>query len=62
MATKTYLIGLYLAELALYRYITRWQVNIANAGASEEVIACIASLLAALETCLPLIKPAPPTP
>jgi len=62
MAGKTYLIGLYLAELSLYRYITRWQNNIIAAGASEEVIACVAALLVALEDCLPLIKPAPPTP
>lgn len=60
MAQRTYLIGLYIAEKALYRYITRWQQKL-EANTEPEVMTCILAVLTALEECLPLITPAAPT-
>lgn len=59
MAQKTFLIGLYLATNALYRYITRYRVKLED-NATEAQFACILAVLAAIEECLPLIQPPPP--
>jgi len=60
MAQKTFLIGLWLAEKAVYRYITKHRQRIEE-NATEQQLACILAVLEAIEECLPLLQPAPPT-
>lgn len=59
MAHRTYLVGLYLAEKALARYIERWGVKI-QANVPTPTWVCIQAVLAALNECIPLILPEPP--
>jgi hypothetical protein len=61
VAQRTYLVGLYIVFNTAYRYISRYQ-NQLEGSATEEQFACIQAVLTALEACLPLIKPSPPTP
>jgi hypothetical protein len=60
MAGKTYAVGLYLAVYSLYRYIARWQPKL-EASLDASTYACVLALLAAVNECLPLIKPPSPT-
>ena len=59
MASRTYLVGLWLASKALKKYITRWQVQIED-NTSPETYSCVLAVLTALDECLPLIQPNPP--
>jgi hypothetical protein len=60
MAQRTYLVGLWLVLKAAYRYISRWQEQL-EANTETPTFTCIIAVLEAIEVCLPLIKPAPPT-
>lgn len=57
--TKTYLPGLYFAILATQRYATKWQAQL-GANMTPQQAECLADLLAAVGSCLPLFIPAPP--
>lgn len=59
MATRTYLIGLWLVLSAAYSYITRWSVKL-EANMTTQQWVCLQAVLTALNECLPLIQPAPP--
>lgn len=59
MAQRTYLIGLYLALNAAYKYITRWTIKL-QGNVDDHTWTCIQAVLTALEECLPLILPPPP--
>jgi hypothetical protein len=56
---KTYLPGLYFAMKATQRYATKWQAQL-GVNMTPQQAACLADLLAALASCLPLFIPAPP--
>lgn len=59
MASRTYLIGLYLALKATKKYITKWQIPL-QAVMTTEQYRCLVAVLDAVNECLPLIVPAPP--
>jgi len=60
MAQKTYLIGLYLAGLALHRYMSRWQPNILENSLTQDQIDAFTNCLACVTSLVQLFKPAPP--
>ena len=60
MANRTYLIGLYWAAYALYRYMSRWQ-NKAEPHMSAPQLACFNATLEAVTECVQLFTPDPPT-
>jgi len=59
MANRTYLIGLYLAAYALYRYMVRWQDK-AKVNMSAPQIACFDATLTAVTECVAAFAPAAP--
>lgn len=61
MARKTYKPGVYYVLRAAERYITRW-LPFMEAGLSEAQLTCINATLAAIQECIPLFLPPPPTP
>lgn len=60
MAQKTYLIGLYLAGLALQKYMARWQPNIMENSLTTDQINAFTDCLACVNSLIQLFKPAPP--
>lgn len=59
MANRTYLIGLYYAAKALYRYMSRWQDK-AKPHMTAPQLACFDATLVAVEECVAAFVPAPP--
>lgn len=62
MAQKTYLIGLYLAGVALHRYMARWQPNIMEQSLTQPQIDAFTDCLACVTSLIELFRPSAPTP
>ena len=60
MATRTYLVGLYIFFYAAHQYGVRWQTRL-QAHMTTEQYNCLLAVLAALAECLPLIAHSSPT-
>lgn len=58
--SKTYLPGLYFAIKATARYAAKWQAQL-GANMTTQQAECLAALIVAINECLPLFIPAPPT-
>lgn len=60
MASRTYLYGLWFVFTQAVKYAKRWQVKL-EANMDSQQYACLVAVIAALDECLPLIQPAPPS-
>ena len=57
MASRTYLVGLYLVFQAAHKYGSRWQQFIESHLANQAQIDCFRAALLALANCLPFLIP-----
>jgi hypothetical protein len=60
MASRTYLIQFYWLVYYLSKYIGRWLPKMTENMDSQQA-ACVNALYTALQECLPLFQPAPPS-
>lgn len=60
MAQRTYLYGLWLTMTALSKYIDRWIIKLEGNMDTQQFL-CLQAVVTAINECLPLIQPPPPT-